>query len=267
MKKYLSQISNYQLIILLSILLFSALQSCTRYRNIVYLQQPENEPDSINFYPYQVPEYKIQKRDVLYIRIISMNQEVTQVINAAPVSGANLYSNDASFYIYGYNVSDSGEVELPVVGKVKVVDKTLEQAKQSIIEQTLKFLKDPTVIVKLISFKYSVLGEVARPGMYTNFNNQLTVLEAISQAGDVTTFGNRKKVMVVRPDVNGTTTYRFDLTTTDILKSEGFFLLPNDVVYVEPMKSKNFRNNIPTISLVLGAITTFILVLNYLTPN
>jgi polysaccharide export outer membrane protein len=196
-----------------------------------------------------------------------MNQEVTQVINATPVYGANLYSNDASFYIYGYNVSDSGNVEIPVVGKVKVVGKNLEEAKQAIIIQTNKFLKDPTVIVKLISFKYSVLGEVARPGIYTNFNNQLTVLEAISQAGDVTTFGNRKKVMVVRPGVEGTETFRFDLTTTDILKSEGFFLLPNDIVYVEPVKSRNFRNNIPTISLVLGAITTFVLVLNYFSPK
>jgi polysaccharide biosynthesis/export protein len=263
MKKITTQLPLNQILTIPVLLVFFALHSCTRYRDIVYLQQPEYEPDSINFYPYQVPDYQIQQRDVLYIRIISMNQEVTQVINASPVSGANLYSNDASFYIYGYNVSDSGEVELPVIGKVEVVGKTLEEAKQAIVDKTNKFLKEPTVIVKLLSFKYSVLGEVMRPGMYTNFNNQLNVLEAISQAGDVTPYGNRRRVMVVRPKVDGTHTYRFDLTSTEILKSEGFFLLPNDVVYVEPVKSRNFRNNIPTISLVLGSISTFVLVLNY----
>lgn len=222
----------------------------------------ENESDT-NFYPYHIPDYHIQYRDILYIKIISMNQEVTEVINTTPTYGTNIYNNEASFYIYGYNVSDSGYVEIPVIGKVKVVGKTLDEAKNAIIAQTHKFLKDPTVIVKLLSFKYSVLGEVVRPGIYTNFNNQLTVLEALSQAGDITSFGNRRMVMVVRPEVNGTHTYRFDLTSTEILKSEGFFLLPNDIVYVEPVKSRNFRNNVPTLSLLLGVVTTTILVLNF----
>ena len=256
----------YKLFFFLGLVLLISLQSCTRYKDLVYLQSAESNADSINFFPYSTPSYKIQQRDVLYIRIISMNREVTEVINTTPMYGANVYNNEASFYIYGYNVSDSGNVEIPIIGKVNVVGKTLEEAKIAIIAQTHKFLKDPTVIVKLISFKYSVLGEVTRPGMYTNFNNQLTVLEAISAAGDVTNFGNRRKVMVVRPGEQGTKTYRFDLTSTDLLKSEGFFLLPNDIVYVEPMKSKNFRNNIPSISLALGAITTFFLVLNYFSP-
>lgn len=265
MKHNKTYITIDQLLLIFTIGLLFIAQSCTRYKDIVYLQKPESESDTTDFYPYQVPDYKIQERDVLYIRIISMNKEVTEVMNTTPSYGANIYNNEASFYIYGYNVGDSGDVEIPVIGNVEVVGKTLEEAKEAIIKQTLKFLKDPTVIVKLISFKYSVLGEVTRPGMYTNFNNRLTVLEAISQAGDVTPFANRRKVMVIRPGVNGTNTYRFDLTSTDILKSEGFFLLPNDIVYVEPVKSRNFRNNIPTISLALGAITTFVLILNYVT--
>jgi polysaccharide biosynthesis/export protein len=240
--------------------------SCTQYKNIVYLQDDKEGADT-TFYAYDVPSYKIQQRDILYIKIISMNKEVTEVVNTVPSYGANIYNNEASFYIYGHNVSDSGFVEIPIIGKVNVVGLTLEEAKIAIIAQTKKILKEATVIVKLISFKYSVLGEVIRPGLYTNFNNQLTVLEAISQAGDISTFGNRKKVMVIRPDVTGTRTFRLDLTQKDILTSDGFFLLPNDIVYVEPVKSRNFRNNIPTISLVLGAITTFVLVLSYVSPK
>ncbi len=249
------------------VVLFVLIASCTRYKDIVYLQEESPDFDTVKFYAYDVPSYKIQQRDILYIQIISMNKEVTEVMNTTPVYGTNMYNNEASFYIYGYNVNDSGDVEIPIVGKVNVVGKTLEEAKGAIMDSTLKFLKDPTVIVKLISFKYSVLGEVTRPGMYTNFNNQLTVLEAISQAGDVTPFGNKRRIMVVRPEVTGTTTIRLDLTSKDILTSEGFFLLPNDIVYVEPVKSRNFRNNIPTISLVLGAITTFVLVLSYVGPK
>ncbi len=239
--------------------------SCTRYKELVLLQDDEKvKADSVGFYPYEVPEYRIQQRDILYIRIISLNQEVSNIMNTTPSNVSNAFNNEASFYIYGYNVTDSGYVEIPVVGDVEVVGKTLDEAKNSIVAQTMKFLKDPTVIVKLISFKYSVLGEVNNPGVYTNFNNQLTVLEAISKAGDISAFGNRRRVMVIRPGVHGTTTHRLDLTSEEILLLDGFFLLPNDIVYVEPIKSRNFRNNIPVWSLLLSTVTTFILVLNYL---
>ena len=250
--------------ILLLFIIILSISSCTRYRDIVYLQNENNKSDTTDFFPYQVPTYKIQKRDILYIRILSMNREVMELVNTAPVSATNMYTNDASFYIYGYNVNDSGDVEIPMIGKVNVVDKTLEEAKKAILLQTTKYLKDPTVIVKLISFKVSVIGEVTKPGTYQNYNNQLTVLEAISQAGDISAFGNRRKIQVIRPGVGGTKIMHLDLTDKDILKSEGFYLLPNDIVYVEPVKSKNFRNNIPTMSLALGAISTFILLLNFL---
>lgn len=248
------------LIILLTLLAGS---SCTRYADIVYLHEADTTGHQA-FYPYSVPEYHIQKRDVLYVKVISLNKEATEMINATPAYSANLYSNDASFYLYGYNVNDSGNIELPIIGEVSVVGKTIEEAKQELTKAASKYLKDATIIVKLISFKYSVLGEVSRPGVYTNFNNQLTVLEAISEAGDINEFGNRKKVLVLRPTTQGTQTFRLDLTKTDILKSEGFFLLPNDIVYIEPVKSRNFRNNIQVYSLFLTTITTFILVLNYI---
>ena len=91
---------------------------------------------------------------------------------------------------------------------IKVADKTVDQAIGAIRERAGVFLKDATMIVKLVSFKFSVLGEVARPGTYSNFNNQLTVLEAISMAGDITDFGNRRQVLVLRPTKEGTETFR-----------------------------------------------------------
>ncbi len=247
------------------ILMIALVTSCTRYKDLVYLQTgKEKQPD---VYTAKPPAYKIQKRDILYIRILSLNQDVTQVMNNYAGANINLMTNDASLYIYGYNVSDSGYVEIPVIGKVDVVDKTIEEAKAVISRQTALYLKDATVIVKLISFKYSVLGEVLRPGSYQNYNNQLTVLEAISSAGDISEYGNKHKVMVIRPGNNGTKTFRIDLTKTDILSSEGFFLLPNDIVYVEPVKSYNFRVNLPTVGVFLSAVSTLILVLNYIKNN
>jgi polysaccharide biosynthesis/export protein len=244
------------------VLLILIVSSCTRYRDLVYLQAPrEKQPEVFTAKP---PEYKIQQRDILYIRILSLNQEVTQVMNNYESSNSNLLTNEASLYIYGYNVNDSGYIEIPVIGKVNVLNKTIDEAKKAISEQTAIYLKDATVIIKLISFKFTVLGEVLRPGAYYNYNNQLTVLEALSSAGDITSYGNKHKIMVIRPGNNGTKTFRLDLTKTDILSSDGFFLLPNDIVYVEPVRSYNFKVNIPTIGVFLSAVTTLILVLNYI---
>ena len=161
-------------------------------------------------------------------------------------------------------MSDSGTIEIPVIGKVFVLGKSLDEAKTEISKSTMVFLKDATVIVKLISFKYSILGEVKSPGVYQNYNNQLTVLEAISRAGDISAYGNRHKILVVRPGPETTKTFRLDITNSDILNSEGFFLLPNDIVYVEPIKTKSFRINMPAISLVLSSVSTLILILNYI---
>jgi polysaccharide export outer membrane protein len=238
------------------------LASCTRYKDMVLLQSKKSE--SIKSYVAIPPPYKIQKRDILYIQVLSLNQEITQVINSTNATGTSQLTNDASMFIYGYNVSDSGYVELPVIGKIKVFDKTIDEAKIEIEKQASVFLKDATIILKLISFKFSVLGEVKSPGVYQNFNNQLTVLEAIGKAGDITPYGDRHKIMVIRPGTDGTKTFRLDITNAEILNSEGFFLLPNDIVYVEPVKSYNFKVNIQNISLLLSGISTLILVLNYI---
>jgi polysaccharide export outer membrane protein len=252
------ELKKYHILILLLSVLFAA--SCTRYKNMVYLQEGPGKQGLYNAVP---PDYHIQKRDVLYIRILSLNQDITQVINSTSILNTSQFTNDASLFIYGYNVSDSGYVEIPIIGHVDVLGKTLEEARTAVSTQTALYLKDATVIIKLISFKYSVIGEVNRPGVYQNYNNQLTVLEAISNAGDISPYGNRRRVMVVRPGNEGTKTFRLDLTSTDILASDGFFLLPNDIVYVEPVKSYNLRVNLPVISIFLSGVTTFILILNY----
>jgi polysaccharide export outer membrane protein len=176
----------------------------------------------------------------------------------------NLFQNETSLFINGYTVSDSGYIEIPILGKVLIAGKTMDEAISSIRKRADQFLKDATVIVKLISFKVSVIGEVNRPGTYNNFNSQLTVLEAVSMAGDITDYGDRKRVLVLRPSAEGTRSFRLDLTSKNILTSDGFFLLPNDIIYVEPIKNKTFRINMPTISLAFTSISTLILVLNFI---
>jgi polysaccharide export outer membrane protein len=240
-----------------------AFSSCTRQRQLVYLQHVDSL-GAETFYPKTRPEYRIQTRDILYIRIYTLNEEISNLINQTMgASQQNLFQNEPNLFVNGYSVNDSGCVEIPVLGQIAVANKTMDQAISTIRERAAQYLKDATIVVKLVSFKFSVLGEVNRPGTYSNFNNQLTVLEAISMAGDINDYGNRRQVLVLRPTRDGTRTFRLDLTNKSLLTSDGFFLLPNDIVYVQPIKSKMIKINIPTISLLLSGISTLILILNF----
>jgi polysaccharide export outer membrane protein len=255
-------------VIILAVLAVALLGSCTSHRQLVYLKDVDSSSGGGSFYPKSRPEYLIQSRDVLYVKIYSLNEEMSNIINQTMGnSQQNLYQNETSLFINGYVVSDSGNIELPILGKMNVAGKTLDEALAGIQQRTAQYLKDATVTVKLISFKISVIGEVNRPGTYYNYNSQLTVLEAISLAGDITDYGNRHMVHVLRSGSKGTTSFQLDLTNKKILTTDGFFLLPNDVIYVEPIKSKTFRINIPTISLFLTSVSTLILVLNYVNHN
>jgi polysaccharide export outer membrane protein len=253
-----------QFIVLLSFALLVAFSSCTTHKQLTYLQNVDSLPSGTVYYKQPV-EYRIQNEDILYIRVISLNEEINTMINTfSSQTNMNQFQNEISLYLYGYSVNDSGYVDVPYIGKVNILGLTLEEAKQTIKEKVDKSVRNATVIVKLVSFKFSVLGEVQRPGAYRNYNNQLTILEALSMAGDITDYGNRFEVLVVRPTKDETKTFRVDLTDKSLLSSEAFFLLPNDVVYVQPIKSKSFRINIPTMTLALTTISTLILVLSFI---
>ena len=238
--------------IIKAFLLIYLVSSCTSQKQLVYLQD-DDLLTTENVYFRQQVDYKIQNLDILYIRILSIDDRTNDLINVASTRyQQNLFQNETSLFINGYSVDNSGNIEIPMIGRVFVLNKTVEEAKDAIQEKTDQILRNASVIVKLISFKFTVLGEVNRPGVYKNFNNQLTVLEAIGMAGDISDYGNRTKILVIRPTKNETRTYRIDLTKKDVLSSEGFFLLPNDIVYVEPIKIKTLRLNIPTLSLFLS---------------
>jgi polysaccharide export outer membrane protein len=256
--------SRYTILLCITAML-AALTSCTFHKQLVYMKDVDSLAAE-NFYPRaQRIQYQIQTRDILYVKVYSLNEEMSNLINQTVGSTQqNQFQNETSLYVNGYAVTDSGFIEIPILGRIRVAGKTVDEAITAIRDRSAMYLKDATIIVKLLSFKVSVIGEVYRPGTYNNFNSQLSVLEAISMAGDITDYGNRKEVLVLRPTATGTSTFRLDLTRKDILASDGFFLLPNDIVYVEPIKSKSFRINIPTLTLGLTSITTLILVLNYI---
>jgi polysaccharide export outer membrane protein len=138
-------------------------------------------------------------------------------------------------------------------------------------ESADKVYNNATVECKLLSFKYTVIGEVRSPGTFVNYNNYLTVLEAIGRAGGIGDYGRRDNILVVRPTENGTMAFRLNLQDKNLLSSEAYFLLPNDVVIIEPVKHKVFNLNLPSFSFLITSVTsivtTTLLLINYFSKS
>ncbi len=252
---------------ILAITLFLVV-SCTSQQKLAYLSNlPETGGESFTM---DIPDYKLQPRDVMYITVKAMTPDgsIRDFLNSTQGSQTmNTGQGEGGGYLYGYDINAEGNIILPVIGAIKVSDLTLEETRNLLQASAEKVFKGATVECKLLSFKFTVIGEVRGPGSYINYNNYLTVLEAIGRAGGVSDYGRRDKVLVVRPTEKGTRTYNLNLQDKNLLSSEAYFLLPNDVIIVEPVKQKVFIQNLPTISFIVstftGVLTTTLLLINY----
>ena len=264
--KNLYPMKTKPLIIFLTLILATA---CTSQQKLAYLNNLP-EAGGEQYFAMEVPDYKIQPRDVLYITLKAMNPEgmITDFLSGSGSgSGATYMQGDAGGYLYGYNVNKDGSIILPVLGHVNVEGMTLDEIRILLQAEFSKSYKNAVAECKLLSFKFTVIGEVKSPGTYVNYNNYLTVLEAIGRAGGIGDFGKRDRILVVRPAEKGTKTYTLNLQDKAILTSEAYFLLPNDVVIIEPQPTKIFNMNLPvisfTITAVTGVITSTFLLINY----
>ena len=253
---------------LFTLLISLILLSCNSYKKLTYLQNIK-ETGIDTLYPKQQEVYKIQPADILYIKVITSNKELYDHFNSEMTGTSGSYAfREEGLYLTGYSVDDSGYVELPVLQKIKVSDLTIDQIKQIITENAKLFLNDVQVIVKLATFRFTVLGEVKSPGIKLVRDEQVNLLEAIAYAGDITYNGNRANILLLRPTKDGTKTFRMDLTDDKLLSSKEFFLLPNDIIYVEPLHTTLFRERTKDYLFVLSVLTTtvsaMILILNFI---
>ncbi|MCF8296576.1 MAG: polysaccharide biosynthesis/export family protein [Bacteroidales bacterium] len=208
--------------------------SCTQQRQLTILRDIGTESDTL--YQKYKPAYHLQPSDILYVRVITQDKEVNDLFNPMFSGGAsNLQVG--TMYLLGYEVKDSGYIEMPILKKIQVAGLTLDAAQDSITAVAFRYLKNPQIIVKLHSFEFAILGEVETPGMKSYGTYDLNILEAIALAGDITYNGNRQNIVLMRPSQNEYQIFRLDLTDKDIVSSEQFFIQPNDVIYVEPLKS------------------------------
>ncbi len=253
---------------LLLIITVFVLSACTSQEKLAYLNNLP-ETGGVETFPMEIPDYKIQPRDILYITIRAMMPDgtINDFLSSTSRTTGTYTQSEAGQYLYGYDVNGEGNVLIPVLGIMNVAGITLEEARTLIQKEANKHFNNSMIECKLLSFKFTVIGEVRSPGTYINYNNYLTVFEAIGRAGGVSDYGRRDKLQVIRPIEGGTKTFTLNLQDKAILSSEAYFLLPNDVIIVEPESKKIFSLNLPTISFIVTAVTSFftstLLLINY----
>lgn len=207
------------------------LSSCASRKNMIYYQDIDNQAAQKGLNSYEI---KIQPDDVLSLSIYADDAEAVKSFNL------NMSSEVTSGAIAGssYLVDAKGYIDLPTVGKVKISGLSRTEALDMLEKRLSQYIKKPTISLRISNFKISVQGEVNSPGSYPIASERVTLIEALSMAGDLTVFGKRNNVLVIR-EVDGVRSYnRVDITKSEFMNSAFYYLSQNDVVYVEPNQNK-----------------------------
>lgn len=241
------------------IILFFFLTSCVTQRKVEYLQDPATDVKS--FREAEYPDYRLKPNDELFIQISSLDEAAANVFSS---SSGQQSINAGMIQPYGaslmsYSVGTDGYLLLPVIGRVLVKDKTVSDVTTMLKESLNHVLNQPVVSVKLVNRFISVLGEVNSPGHFPYSQDKLTVYDAIGLAGDITDYGNRDQVTLVRNENGENKRINMNLTRSDILSSGYYNLRPNDIVYVKPLRNKFWGMRQFPFSIVFSALTTGIL--------
>ncbi|WP_461534229.1 polysaccharide biosynthesis/export family protein [Sinomicrobium sp.] len=245
------------------IVLVLVLNSCASKKDIVYFQDIE-EIDKLASQVIYDPV--LQPDDLLTIMVSAFDTETAIPFNLPAVAYMGSDGNAAGRAQYQtYLVDNKGEIEFPVIGTVKLGGLTRREAVNLLNEKISHYIKNPIVNIRIMNYKVTVLGEVARPGSYTIPNERITIPEALGLAGDLTVYGKRDNILIIR-DKNGEKTYtRVDMTKKDILESPYYYLQQNDVIYVEPNKAQvqasAFNRNAPVFISLASIVISLISIL------
>lgn len=222
----------------------------------------------------QLPPYRVQINDVLSIRVKALDQDIVGMFNPIGDKSNVDVKSDVAFYFDGFLIDDHGEINMPTLGKVNVLNLTTEEIKEKIEKQLLdEYFKEEAnvfVTVKLSGIKFTTLGEIGSPGIKVIYQERVNIFEAVAFSGDIPILGNKKDVLILRPYPGGHKILHLDLTDKSILESPNFYIMPNDLIYVKPLPQKTWGTgatglqSLTTVLTLFSAITTTVLLLRTL---
>ncbi|MEZ4856640.1 MAG: polysaccharide biosynthesis/export family protein [Gelidibacter sp.] len=262
-----------RIIVVTGLIISSLLTSCIPHKDIVYMQNKSIALDSTQVMVEQQKPYRVQINDILNIRVKALDQNNVSILN--PIGNTNLNASGAErAYFDGFTVDDHGNIRVPTLGYINVLGFTTEEIEKLIetklLEEQFKKTANIFVTVKLAGLRYTAMGEVGSTGTKTLFQERVNIFEAIANVGGIPITGNLKDVTIIRQYPQGQQIHHLDLTDVNVMKSPYYYIQPNDMIYVKPLKQKSWgtgttgRETLATIVSVLGLVTTTILLVNRL---
>ena len=249
-----------------SVFLLLLFSSCVPTNDLTYLQN--KSPKVENQVVEAAKPYRLQVNDVVSITIKALDEKLVEIFSLTKSTVSPTIEN---VYFNGYTVDDHGNIRLPILGEVNVLGNTVEEARIKVESKLLNeyFKKEAQLFVsiKLAGFRFAANGEVNNPGSKVLYQDRVNIIEALSNAGDITMVGDRKDVKVLRQYPGGIQTYSIDLTDAAAMGSPVFYLQPNDLIYVKPLKQKSWgtggtgRETLTTLITSLSLVATLFILL------
>ena len=231
--------------------------SCVTQRKVEYLQ--DSNKNFKAFKEAELPDYRLKPNDELFIQVTSLDEAAVNVFSKSVQDSYIGYMQPYGASFLSYSIDKEGYLFLPVIGKILVKDKTISEVIVILKDALTHILNQPIVTVKLVNRYVSVLGEVKNPGHFAYSQDKLTIYDALGLAGDITDYGNRDKVILIR-NINGENIrINVDITKSDVLSSDYYNLRPNDIVYVKPLRNKFWGMRQFPFTILFDTLTTALL--------
>ena len=245
---------NIRSLFLLLLLIFT-LSSCITNRDLEYIRSNKE----INNEKVDMQDYRLQVGDLISVQISTTTEQQHDFFNKEKSSSQLMMMNP---YTYGYLIKEDGNLDLPSFGVVKAEGFTLRELENVIKQIAVSYFEQPVVKLNIVNFEITILGEVNAPGTFTIVNPKLNILYALSLAGDITQFGNRRNVKIIRNENEINRVFYVNLTDQEVLNNADFMLQPQDIIYVAPLRKKfyAFNNITNVVSMTLSGISLYLLI-------
>ncbi len=238
--------------------------SCVPQKKLVLLQDKPDKADQANAdallksFDLQRPVYTLKPGDVLSLKVQTTTPAEYNFLGQATTA-----TTSSDPVLEGYTLDAEGNILIPTVGKVNLQGLTLTEARLKVTEALKPYLTDPTVNMRFLTFRFSVIGEVGSQGQFTTYQDNINLMEAIANAGGFTAYANRGNIKLIRYEAGQAKLYTFSLLDDNTIAQANFYLQPNDMIVVDPLPARNIRENlIANVSLTLSLITTISLLLS-----
>jgi len=255
--------------LLLTFLVLLGFTSCISTKQLTYLQQQGTQVDTIMPIRKQQEPYRLQINDLISIRIKALDQQLMSMFNPIGDEANSSASGEERLYYDGFRVDTHGKIRVPKLGELTVLGYTVDEVRE-LIEKRLSddFLKETAevfVTVKLSGIRYTINGEIGSPGSNSIFRDELTIMEAIANSGDITLTGDRTNVVIIRQYPLGQKIHHIDLTNIEAMNSPYYYVQPNDLILINPLPQKSLGagttalQSFTTILSIITALTTAVL--------